>query len=293
MYKAAMRTKILFSYWDLKRRLLRDLFAEYPKPYPQLFMDSGAFTASTKGVKIDIKEYAQWIRENREYIHTYANLDVIGNAEATWKNQQRLEDMGLNPLPVFHTREPWEYLERYIEKYDYVGLGGLVPFAKGRDPVYMAWVLKCFQMAKGKCVYHGFGVTNWTVLKNFPWYSVDSTSWLAGTQYGQVPIWDRKENRIKKIGLYGKEWFELSDMVRKYGLDPNVFADRSKYIRNEAIKISSVAYQKAEDYLQVRHGAIPLSKENEGLHLYLGANTTDALTVARFRYTTQKNEVAA
>ena len=288
-----MRPKILFSYWDLKRRLLRDLFAEYPKPYPQLFMDSGAFTASTKGVKIDIKEYAQWIRENREYIHTYANLDVIGNAEATWENQQRLEDMGLNPLPVFHTREPWEYLERYVEKYDYVGLGGLVPFAKGRDPIYVPWVLKCFKMAQGKCVFHGFGVTNWETLKNFPWYSVDSTSWLAGTQYGQVPIWDRKQNRIKKIDLYSKQWFELSDLMRSYGLDPKMFADRSKYVRDEAVKISAVAYEKAEAYLRVRHGKIPLNDKNEGLHLYLGANSTDARTVTRFKALTHMKGVAA
>jgi len=288
-----MRTKLLFSYWDLKRRLLRDLFAEYPKPYPQLFMDSGAFTASTKGVKIDIKEYAQWIRENREYIHTYANLDVIGNAEATWENQQRLEDMGLNPLPVFHTREPWEYLERYVEKYDYVGLGGLVPFAKGRDPVYVPWVLKCFKMAKDKCVFHGFGVTNWEALKNFPWYSVDSTSWLAGTQYGQVPIWDRKQNRIKKIDLYSKQWFELSDLMRSYGLDPKMFADRSKYVRDEAVKISAVAYEKAEAYLKVRHGKVSLNDKNDGLHLYLGSNSTDARTVTRFRSLTHMNGVTA
>ena len=34
--------------------------------------------------------------------------------------------------------------------------------------------------------YHGFGMTDLTLIWEYPWYSVDSRSWAKGVQYGQV-----------------------------------------------------------------------------------------------------------
>ena len=70
-----------------------------------LFLDSGAFSAMTQGVKIDIYEYIDFIKEHEDVLEVYANLDVIGSAEGTWKNQMIMEEAGLKPLPVFHYGE--------------------------------------------------------------------------------------------------------------------------------------------------------------------------------------------
>jgi len=312
-----MRLKILISYHYHKKAVLAEMLKKhFTEPYPEIFVDSGAFSAVTQGVKINIQEYARWLKSNMAHITTYANLDVIGNAEETWANQKTLEGEGLSPLPAFHTGEDWSYLERYIAEYPYVALGGLVPFSKGRDAVYMAWVLKCFKMAKDKTVYHGFGVTNWEALKTFPWYSVDSTSWGKGFRWGQVPMWQSKSARFTFYQIGSRDWYKCGDTLRVWGFEPDDFGKTENYKRENVCAIAALSYQMAEQYLQKRHGRIEipgdtfrdsgllwhltasnpcyLGDADRGLKLYL-ADTTGMVDVGRTNktLTIKKSELAA
>lgn len=171
----------------------------------ELFLDSGAFSAWNKGVEINIQDYIAFIKKHRKYISLYAVLDVIGDAEGTWKNQQIMEAAGLSPLPCFHFGEPFRYLERYIDEYDYIALGGLA--RKGVRSELFDFLDKCFDVIcdeKGfpKIKVHGFGVTGMKAMKRYPWYSVDSTSWLLTSRTGSILVpnkletgeWDYMEN---------------------------------------------------------------------------------------------------
>ena len=60
-----------------------------------LFLDSGAFSAWSSGTNISMDDYIDFIIENKQYITVYSNLDVIGDAEATWRNQSLMERKGL------------------------------------------------------------------------------------------------------------------------------------------------------------------------------------------------------
>ena len=75
---------------------------------------------------MSLADYMAWLRRWAHLFTTYVNLDVIGDAAGTLVNQQRMEDAGLAPVPVFHAGEPWEYLATYCERYPYVALGGMV-----------------------------------------------------------------------------------------------------------------------------------------------------------------------
>ena len=81
----------------------------------ELFLDSGAFSAWSQGKEINIEDYIQFIKEHKDVIDVYANLDVIGDAEATWRNQLRMEKAGLNPLPVFHYGEDISWLKNLLK----------------------------------------------------------------------------------------------------------------------------------------------------------------------------------
>ena len=85
-----------------------------------VFLDSGAYSALTKGAKIDIQDYIKFIKENLSVLDLYANLDVIYNAEATLANQQIMEKEGLSPIPCYHAGEDFSYLQYYIKNYDYI-----------------------------------------------------------------------------------------------------------------------------------------------------------------------------
>lgn len=158
-----------------------------------IFLDSGAFSAWSKGVEIDIQEYIKFIKEHKQYLEVYANLDVIGDAEKTLQNQKIMEEAGLNPLPCFHVGEDFKYLRYYVEKYDYIALGGLV----GKDhnqKEKASWLDQIFGEvicdAKGfpKIKVHGYGLTSLRFMLRYPWYSVDSTSWVVTGRLGAIYV---------------------------------------------------------------------------------------------------------
>jgi hypothetical protein len=153
-----------------------------------LFLDSGAFSAFTKGVEININDYIDYIKRYKKYIDVYANLDVIGDAEGTLVNQKKMEEAGLSPMPCFHAGEDWSYLDYYIKNYDYIALGGVAQLGRKAE----LWMEYCFNMVCDqpsrlpKCKVHGFAVTSTKLMFKFPWYSVDSTSWVMTSRMGSV-----------------------------------------------------------------------------------------------------------
>ena len=173
--KNGMKLRILLSYHYYKDTDLDALFAKYfTAPYPEVFADSGAFSAASQGAYIDIADYAAWVKRWAHLLTVHSNLDVIGDAAATDRNQKTLEDMGLDPLPVFHTGSDMAHLDALLDRYQYIALGGMVPYMRFPKRI-MPWLIKCFKLAQGRAVFHGFGATSWTVVKSFPWYSVDSS----------------------------------------------------------------------------------------------------------------------
>jgi len=173
-----------------------------------LFLDSGAYSAWTQGANIDIHDYIKFIKKHEEFIDVYANLDVIGiggkqpnrlTAEATLNNQGIMEDAGLSPLPCFHFGEPYEFLEAYVESYDYIALG----VAGNSGKKLIPWLDTCFSDYicddKGlpKLKVHGFAVTSLKNMVRYPWYSVDSTSWVITGRMGSIfmPRWSVTDNK--------------------------------------------------------------------------------------------------
>lgn len=171
------------------------------RPKIDIFLDSGAFSAFTKGVEIDIYKYIDFIKANMDRIHIYANLDVIGtdkkSAKLTYKNQGIMEEAGLNPIPVFHLHEPFKYLKLYVEKYDYIALGIA---GRTQHKILIPWMDQCFTDyicdAKKfpKVKVHGFAVTSLKLMLRYPWYSVDSISWVMTSRMGAIYLPEIKEN---------------------------------------------------------------------------------------------------
>ena len=175
----------------------------------ELFLDSGAFSAWSQGVDIDIQDYIAFIKQHEKLLSVYAVLDVIGDAEGTLRNQRIMEDAGLAPLPCFHFGEPCKYLEQYVQDYDYMAIGGLAKMG-GRAEMFQfldkAFDIICDSKGIPQIKVHGFAVTNLRAMKRYPWYSVDSTSWLMTARMGCIRVphklpgggWDYLEELPKK-----------------------------------------------------------------------------------------------
>ena len=169
-----------------------------PKVFPGgggLFMDSGAFSIWQRGGVIDLDTYIMYLKSYQDMIDVSAALDVIGSADGSFTNYLRMRDAGLDPIPVFHDGESFDWLEKYIEMgCTYIGLGGM---AKGNPASRMAFIRSVFTRFPDptKVGFHGFGVTSTDLMTMFPWRSCDSTAAVMMgatgticTPYGKVTV---------------------------------------------------------------------------------------------------------
>lgn len=216
-----------------------------PKLNRPLVLDSGAFSIATGKSDHTIQDYMKFLESNADRCFWYAGLDVIGDAKKTRDNQLLMEKNGFNPMPTFHMGSDYKYLEEMIEKYEYIGLGGLVPFLKGRDgnkAAMLSHLDKCFSLIRDKVKVHCWGCTTLELCLKYPFYSVDSTSWLSGGRHGRRII--RKSN-----GFYGSHanvfTRQLGRSAYKYINTQNVqtlsksFIDISEIWKRRKIQVAS------------------------------------------------------
>lgn len=182
----AGKHRLLISYCEVRNKISlidevknKGQIIKITKP---IFLDSGAFSVFTGKQTISIEEYRDFLLKHKDRFCIYANLDVIGNADATQRNQEILEEAGLNPLPTFHYGSSYSILREMAKKYDYIGLGGIVSLTLKKD-LLKEYLGRCFGIIGTKKRTHGWGCTNLEILKNYPFYSIDSTSWLSGQKY--------------------------------------------------------------------------------------------------------------
>ncbi len=194
----------------------------------KLFLDSGAFgiynklsksskdgsaMSSLKGRRLDDysytksndykeyrKQYAYFLKNNKKHFSIYANLDVIGNAELTYKNQKWFEKYGLNPCPVWHITSDVKWLQRYVDEgYSYICIGAMVGVSSRirqevLDTIWAENLTDSIGMPLVKV--HGFGMTSFKLMSRYPWYSVDSKSWIDHARFGCIVYPTRKQGEF-------------------------------------------------------------------------------------------------
>ncbi len=164
-----------------------------------MLLDSGGFVARTKGILIPVEQYAKFI--NQYKVTKAFNLDT-NDIEETLANQKYLEENcpGCYIIPIYHLsdfNERRELLNEFIAQgYDYIGIGGVAgegsPLAMQR--IFYDYI---FSITRDKVRLHGLGITGEPMLMRYPWYSVDSTSWLSFARYANSKSNSKKMSQLK------------------------------------------------------------------------------------------------
>jgi hypothetical protein len=188
-----------------------------PEPLEHIehfFLDSGAHSLYTKEVikKKGTKEYqgfayfesddfwkyvdtyAAFVKGHLDAIDFYVNVDIIFNPELSWKVLKHLENThGLKPLPVIHHGTDLKWIKKHVEAgYDFIGLGGLGQEVTKQQ--YYAWADQVYSYLcpPPKRIpivkTHGFAMTAYDLLLRYPWWSVDSASWVKAGGFGIVYV---------------------------------------------------------------------------------------------------------
>lgn len=180
------------------------------------YLDSGSFSLRVQAKKLFVREedyynsdmfwdfvdnYCQFIRKYKSAIDFYSVVDAIGFPEITSDVQQYMEsEYGLKPIPVVHYQTKMEWLKHYMKRgYDYIAIGGLV--GNHNQDVCREWIDEVFHTISDpdgmpQVKLHGFGVTSWPLLLRYPWFSVDSASWLKVGAFGGVLTPHKRKGRF-------------------------------------------------------------------------------------------------
>jgi hypothetical protein len=271
------RVRVLLSFHAF-RRLNKEEFAAscvFDGKAPEIFADSGAFSAWTQGAVISVDDYAEWLHRWKSVLGVFCNLDVVDDPVATEINQRALESNGLLPLPVWHIRSDRKHFEALCEEYRYIAIGGMVGTQWKRLMPKLTWAVR--HARSTGTVLHALGLTSRGPLGTLPFYSVDSSSWGGGYRYGQVPVWDSTTKTLVNIQLGDvKEWKAKANAVKQLGYSPVRFANREA-TRGEIAGMSALSFVLYEQHLRRTLGIVPLPPGDKpevnsgqtGLRMYL------------------------
>jgi hypothetical protein len=203
------------------------------------------------------EQYVRYIQKHEHELEVYTNLDIVNNAEATWDNQQYFESFGLKPLPVWHFGSDIKWLKHYLRKgYDYIGIGGLVPnpyaiLQPALDDIFTKYL--CDTDGTPLVKVHGFAATSVPLMCRYPFYSVDSASWIKYAAFGGIMVPQKVKGEYRylliphKIKVSGK-----SPERRKEGLHIKTVRPLTreyilKYIEEKGFKLGKSKFRKGQE----------------------------------------------
>ena len=173
-------------------------------------LDSGGYTARVKGVEIGVETFAAYC--NQHGAKLAFNLDT-NDIDETLRNQKFLETHAPKTyfIPIYHLSDYCERRELLHDflRYPFIAVGGVAGVG-GNKQIKEAFYKYVFRHTRDRVKVHGLGITDGKSLERYPWYSVDSSSWLSFARYG-----NSKNFTDKKMMQYTsrtKHYHELAAM---------------------------------------------------------------------------------
>jgi hypothetical protein len=180
----------------------------------KMFLDSGAFSIwkefdksgrvlEGKALWDYVDAYANYIKQNIKLIDVYVNVDIPFRPDVTLEVQNYMEKKHkLHPIPVYHPGEPVQYLINYIKKHDYIGMGGIGAGNISKQAWMTSTGERAFEIICDnpkkipKVKVHGFAMTSPALMMRYPFYSVDSSSWMQFGKYGLLIVPKKKGGKF-------------------------------------------------------------------------------------------------
>lgn len=210
------------------------------------FLDSGAFSAWTKGAKIDVEEYIEYVNKYDIGLSYFMQIDDIPGAreriptmeeilkanENTWENYLYMLGKVKSPeklVPVYHFGSNPKNLKRILDyepKVDVLALGALVGRSKRERIAFLSQVFEQIKTSSHPNVkIHALGVHDFSILEKFPLYSADATSWIMVgatghiiTRYGNVLVSEQAtEKKNHYLNLAPAVLSELTSYIESKG----------------------------------------------------------------------------
>lgn len=198
---------ILGSFFYLKKSKLDFLnkYIEFKNKCNDFILDSGAFSLlnSSKNLDTFLNNLDRYIQEYINFINKYdikhfieLDIDSLVGYERVKEIRKRIEkETNKKCIPAWHLSRGLEEWKNLTKEYDYVAIGGIVTKEiKKRD--YKKILPQLLKIARqNNCKVHGLGFTG-NNLKEYDFYSVDSSSWSWIRRHKKLSIFNYKTKSI-------------------------------------------------------------------------------------------------
>lgn len=208
--------------WNLEGKALLEWVKykiEHPECECDLVVDSGAYSAWSRGKLFDMDEYIEFLNSNHvlDVAFWAAEADVIPGSmgvdpteeerlaapEKSWQNYLYMIKRVKWPkkiVPIFHQGEDYKHLIRMLN-YTFID-GDHIPYigisprndvhvnekAKWYETTWKIIYEECEKIGRDIPLTHNFGMTTISMMEQYPSCSSDSTSWVRSASFGNIMI---------------------------------------------------------------------------------------------------------
>lgn len=184
------------------------------EPHPKtVLLDSGAFSAWNAGKEAHLEEvidaYAEFIDAAGDTFEEIwmINLDKIPGEAGRDPTEKEIADalvesdknyriltarFGERILPVFHQGEDFARLEECADmtrgRSNYICVSPRNDLAESRRHPWALDVHRHLELYAPECRTHGLATTGNKMIRNVPWFSIDSAAWIQRAGYGMVIV---------------------------------------------------------------------------------------------------------
>ena len=190
-----------------------------------ILIDCGAFTEFMAGKPaFPVEKYIEWLARTmstlQEFgeIHGYMALDVIGNAEATMTNYEKMLDAGLQPIPIITRGVESHDIDRMVDTAPSIALGGIFGTTM-KERSALRWMID--QLPEGY-PQHWLGFTDGSFVRHYRPTSFDSSNWVSAERWGRLHnyLGNFQFSRGLKFGLTLNR--QETRNIRSIGFDPSL-----------------------------------------------------------------------
>lgn len=232
-----------------------DIWCKNKNSVSKLFVDSGAYTAYTKGISVDADDYIKYLNSITDSLTIFAQLDKIPGMfnrpktkqemyEApikSWENYLYMRSRLKEPkklLPIFHQGEDFKHLINMLEWTDengehipYIGVSPALDLPGIENFLDISFdIIKNSSNSNVKT--HAFGMTRLDILEKYPYTSADSTSWKLCAAMGSIYTpWGTIY--VSERGKYSKDYI--------FNQSKDAVSNIEKYINEQGFSIEDVA----------------------------------------------------
>ncbi|CAB4123712.1 hypothetical protein UFOVP46_79 [uncultured Caudovirales phage] len=240
-------TNVMLSYWGLKKRGLPKtkayLISEQFEPHLKVWVDSGAPQADEAGLsRRELEEFAadyeEFIALNHDRIEGWVEFDskVMG---LPWIVQQRQAfENDPKMWVVWHEEYKVPLLQQWASEYQNIAIPGAAI-----EAVTSLSAITRSLVAKYGTSFHGLAVAKPDNLRQIPFTSTSTMSWLSPMRRGETIVWDSMKLARYPKKLKAQARLRYKAIVERAGLDFKKFVDDDTL---EATKVAIWSYLQLE-----------------------------------------------